>query len=251
MSSVMLAAELKAWAAAGLTPRLWWRDDDAVDVTPALKQLTHLTGDNGIAVLLAVIPAHATDALANHVALFRHLEPCVHGWAHENHEPAGTKRAELGAARPLQDVVADIARGVERLEVLFGAHLRHALVPPWNRMRDDLVPHLAQTGIRAFSTFTHELLAPRCQANTHVDVMDWSTRTGKPVDMVLAELATALAVSRNGGGYEIGVVTHHLVHDGTAWQACKALAALDGVDWVGFPGQTSAQHDHVGGAGNR
>jgi hypothetical protein len=251
VSERMLAAELEAWAAAGLSPRLWWRDDDAVEVTPALERLTHLTGDDGIAVLLAVVPAHATDALANHVALYRHLEPCVHGWSHTNHEPAGVKRAELGTARPLQDVVADIARGVERLEVLFGAHLRHALVPPWNRMRDDLVPHLPEAGITAFSTFTHKLLSPRCQANTHVDVMDWGTRTGKPVDAVLSELASALGIARKVGGYEIGVLTHHLVHDEAAWAACEALAAIEGVEWVGFPGQTSAQHDHAPGAGNR
>jgi len=147
--------------------------------------------------------------------------------------------------------VADVARGVERLEVLFGAHLRHALVPPWNRVRADLAAHLPQVGITAFSTFTHELLDPRRQANTHIDVMDWAARGGKPVDAVLAELAAALAVARAGGGYEVGVLTHHLVHDEAAWAACEALVAIAGVEWVGFPGRTSTQHDDTGSAGHR
>jgi hypothetical protein len=251
MSRAALEAEIGRWGEVGLTPRLWWRDDDAVDETPALERLTKLTGDRGIAVLLAVIPAFATDALANHVALYRHLDPCVHGWAHENHEPEGVKRAELGAGRPLDEVIGDVARGAERLQVLFGAHLLPVLVPPWNRMREDLAPRLAEAGIEAFSTFTHQLIAPDMQANTHVDVMDWASRGGKPADMVLAELAAALAVARAGGGYEVGVLTHHLVHDAAAWEACEVLARLDGVSWVRFPGSTLPQHDNAGVARQR
>ena len=251
MSRVVLEAEISRWREAGLSPRLWWRDDDAVDETPALERLTKLTGDRGIAVLLAVIPAFASDALANHVALYRHLDPCVHGWSHENHEPYGVKRAELGMARPLDEVIADVARGSERLQVLFGAHLMPVLVPPWNRMRDDLAPWLAEAGIEAFSTFTHQLIAPHMQANTHVDVMDWRSRGGKPADMVLAELAAALAVARSGGGHEVGVLTHHLVHDEAAWQACEVLARLDGVSWVRFPGSTSAENNAAGVARQR
>lgn len=251
MSIALLDAEIARWREAGLMPRLWWRDDDAVDVTPALDRLTTLTGDSGIAVLLAVIPAFATDALANHVALYRHLDPCVHGWAHENHEPAGVKRAELGTGRPLDDVVGDITRGTERLQVLFGAHLMPVLVPPWNRMREDLAPQLAGAGIEAFSTFTHRLIAPAMQANAHVDVMDWTNRTGKPADAVLAELAGALAVARVGGGYEVGVLTHHLVHDAATWEACEAMVRTAGVKWVRFPGSTSTQHDNAGIARQR
>lgn len=251
MSTAMLEAEIGRWREAGLTPRLWWRDDDAVDVTPALDRLTRLTGDSGIAVLLAVIPAFASDALANHVALYRNLDPCVHGWAHENHEPAGVKRAELGMARPLDEVVSDIARGTERLQVLFGAHLMPVLVPPWNRMREDLAPRLEEAGIEAFSTFTHRLIAPAMQANTHVDVMDWTSRNGKPAEALLAELAVALATARAGGGYEVGVLTHHVVHDEAAWQACEAIARIRGVKWVRFPGSTSAEHDNAGVARQR
>lgn len=251
MSRSTLEAEIARWRAAGLKPRLWWRDDDAVDVTPALEQLTRITGDKGIAVLLAVVPAFATDALANHVALYRHLDPCVHGWSHENHEPHGVKRAELGTGRPLDEVIGDVARGAERLQVLFGAHLLPVLVPPWNRMREDLAPRLGEAGIESFSTFTHQLIAPDMQANTHVDVMDWASRGGKPAGMVLSELAAALAVARAGGGYEVGVLTHHLVHDEAAWEACELLAGLNGVDWIRFPGSTSAQHHHAGVARQR
>jgi hypothetical protein len=242
MSEAVLDAELSRWLEAGHTPRLWWRDDDAIDKTPALDRLTQLTGDAGIAVLLAVIPARVTDRLANHVALYRHFDPCVHGWAHANHERNGVKRAELGTGRPLEEVVADVALGHERLQVLFGEHLMPVLVPPWNRMREDLVPRLAEAGIEGFSTFTHTLIAPQMQANTHVDLMDWRARAGKPADDVLAELAVALAVSRENGFYEIGVLSHHLVHDDAAWDTVARLVAVEAVRWVRFPGSTQ-RHD--------
>lgn len=247
MSMAELETEIARWHEAGLTPRLWWRDDDAVDVTDQLDRFTKLTGDNGVPVLLAVIPAHAKDALANHVALYRHLDPCVHGWSHDNHEPPSVKKTELGSARALDEVLADVARGHDRLEVLFGQHLQCVLVPPWNRMREDLIVRLREAKITAFSMFSHKLLNPEIQANTHVDLMDWAARTGKPAAQVMGELAKALEVSRLSGAYEIGLLSHHLVHDAPAWDAMSALFALEGVEWVEFPGSTKC--NDAGGTG--
>lgn len=247
MSQALLDAEIARWLGAGIAPKLWWRDDDATDVSDALDRLTTMTGDKAVAVLLAVIPARATDRLANHVALYRHLSPCVHGFSHTNHEPSGVKRAELGTARPLDVVLADVAVAHERMQVLFGQHLAPVLVPPWNRMRADLAARLDEVGIAGFSTFGHRLLAPDRQANTHVDLMDWASHTGKPCALVLTELAAALAIARENGRYEIGILSHHLVHDDMAWQAAHALVALEGVKWVRCP--LSTQHDHAPDAG--
>ncbi len=247
MSQKLLDAEISRWHDDGETPHLWWRDDDAIDVTDALQRLTTMTADMGVAVLLAVIPARATDRLANHVALYRNLAPCVHGFAHTNHEPQGVKKAELGTARPLDLVLADVAVAHERMQVLFGQHLAPVLVPPWNRMRPDLAGQLGEAGLTGFSSFGHTLVAPGRQANTHVDLMDWQARAGKPRDHVLAELATALATARENGHYEIGILSHHLVHDDAAWQAVEPLIALDGVEWVRCP--LSTQNDDAADAG--
>ena len=54
-----LTWELDAWATAGQTATLWWRDDDATRPTPALARLRQLAQDNGIPVALAVVPAGA------------------------------------------------------------------------------------------------------------------------------------------------------------------------------------------------
>lgn len=237
MSLRELETELQHWCNAGQQAQLWWRDDDAVTATAQLHRLTQLTGEAGIEVLLASIPAYADRQLAHHVAQHRNLKPCVHGWAHANHAPAGEKKCELGAHRAIDVVLSDIARGKHRLEQLFGADLAPVLVPPWNRMRDDLAPHLSAIGIKAFSTFAHERAFPAIQVNTHVDVMDWKSpggAAGKPGDRLHAEVAAALAVSRSNGFYPVGLLTHHLVHDETVWAALVDIVARSGLRWASF-----------------
>jgi hypothetical protein len=134
-------------------------------------------------------------------------------------------------------VLSEIARGRQRLAGLFGPNLAPVLVPPWNRMRDDLAPRLGEIGIRAFSTFAHKRPYPEIQANTHVDVMDWKApggATGKASGRLQNELATALGVSRANGFYPIGILTHHLVHDDVAWSSLSTVLALTGLNWVSF-----------------
>ena len=48
MSHRELETELQTWRAAGRQPQVWWRDDDAVSLTPELEHLTRLTGKAGI-----------------------------------------------------------------------------------------------------------------------------------------------------------------------------------------------------------
>ena len=237
MSQCELETELQHWRAAGRQPQIWWRDDDAVSLTPELERLTQLTGEAGVGVLLAVIPARADQELAEFVGRHGHLQPCVHGWSHTNHAPSSEKKCELGVHRALDIVLSEIARGRQRLAGLFGPNLAPVLVPPWNRMRDDLAPRLGEIGIKAFSTFAHKRQYPEMQANTHVDVMDWKApggAVGKASDRLQNELAAALAVSRANGFYPVGLLTHHLVHDEVAWSSLSAVLAHRELAWVSF-----------------
>ncbi len=237
MSAGKLEAELCKWRAAGRRPLLWWRDDDAVAVTPELERLAQITGNANVDVLLAVIPAHVDGGLAEYLAQQDHLKPCLHGWSHENHAPAGEKKCELGHHRELDVVLDEIAAGRQRLSDLFGSGFVPVLVPPWNRMRKDLAARLCEAGIRAFSTFSHKRSHPEIQVNTHVDVMNWKAAggaAGKATDQVLDELAAALGTSRANGGYPVGVLTHHLVHDEAAWSSLSCLLAYAELEWVPF-----------------
>ncbi len=237
MSCRELEVEVCKWHDAGRQPQLWWRDDDAVAVTPELEHLAQLTGKAGINVLLAVIPAHVDEALAEYLAQHTNLQPCLHGWAHKNHASASEKKCELGPHRELDLVLGEIAAGRQRLADLFGSGFVPVLVPPWNRMRDDLAPRLHETGITAFSTFAHKRAFPAIQANTHVDVMNWKApggATGKAPNQVLDELVAALGTSRANGFYPIGVLSHHLVHDEAAWSSLSGLVRHQDLNWVSF-----------------
>ena len=97
-----------------------------------------------------------------------------HGLSHANHETPPAKKTELGAARPLQHVIADLITGWNLLEPFDPLPV---LVPPWNRISPDLIGRLPGLGYKGLSTFTPRAQphpAPGLlQVNTHVDIIDW------------------------------------------------------------------------------
>jgi len=228
-----LDAELARWAAEGLTLPLWWRDDDAVSTTPQLDRLTALAEDLDLPVHLAVIPAGADTALADHVTAHPHLVPVVHGWAHQNHVPATEKKAEFRAHRPLSEILTEAGQGKARLQALFGDALRPMFVPPWNRIAPEVTAGLPPLGYRALSTATPRrspMAAPGlAQVNTHLDPIDWRGSRGLVAPQTLiAQTATLLADRREGRAdatEPFGILTHHLVHDDEIWQFSGALLA--------------------------
>lgn len=226
-----LDAELDRWRAAGMILPLWWRDDDAVTVTPELDRLSGLSNDLGLPVHLAVIPEGATPELAGYVTEHPHLIPVVHGWSHENHAPAGEKKVEFGAHRPLADLVDLCQSARARLRALFGDRLAPMFVPPWNRTTDDLIAQLPGCGYTMISTFKPResaLTAPGLlRVNTHLDPIYW--RGGGSLadpDTLIAQVAGQLADRREGradNGEPYGILTHHLVHDEAVWAFTETL----------------------------
>src|SRR6185503_10933091 len=85
MSWDALDAELERWRAAGRVATFWWRDDDAVTDTPALRRLLELRASLDVPLALAVIPANADAALAALVP--PEVAVLQHGFAHRNHAP--------------------------------------------------------------------------------------------------------------------------------------------------------------------
>jgi hypothetical protein len=220
-----LERELERWRAADLSPRLWLRDDDAVEPSPSLDRLLDLARRHEAPLLLAVIPANATEALARRLHGEPLAVPCVHGWAHARHTPAPAKAMELGGDRPTRVVLDELVRGRERLRALFGARLSGILVPPWNRIAPDIAERVHECGFTALSTFDWRSTGTTLpEINTHVDIVDWhGGRGGRDLDWALAECTRRLAQARERGGEPVGILSHHLVHDEQAW------ATLDGL----------------------
>lgn len=221
-----LLAELDRWRDAGRTAALWWRDDDAVEPTPALDRLLGLADSYRAPLLLAAIPDGATPALAGRLAGEGLLSVAQHGLAHRNHAPAGEKAAEFGAHRDEEAMLRELGEGRERMRAIFGDAALPALVPPWNRIAPGLAARLAEEGFTALSTFAGPLRRENGVAilDTHVDPIDWRGTRGCRDHAVLAgDLVAALEGSRRENSGPVGLLTHHLVHDEAVWDFVAAV----------------------------
>ncbi len=228
-----LEAELDMWRSAGRTADFWWRDDDAVAWTPALERLLARAEEAPIG--LAVIPGEAQAELAKSLAGHHRVTVLQHGWRHVNHAGPHGKKSELGSTRPLRQRLDELAAGREVLSRLFGDRALPILVPPWNRIGHDLVPHLPDLGFRGLSMGTPAALEGRQrmpmtgqqdrasapmvpglrQVHVHVDLIDWHGSRG-----FIGEGEALTSILRHLGDRRlhsvdapIGILTHHLVQD--------------------------------------
>lgn len=225
-----LRRELDAWHEESTPARLWLRDDDATEVTPPLRLLVELSQTHRVPVVLAVIPARADRRLAEFVAAQGNAEIAVHGFAHANRALPGVKAQEFTTARDAEDVLRELRSGRDLLSSLFGDKCLPLFVPPWNRISPEAARSLPAAGYRALSTFGWERVLDAgtgfVEVNTHLDIIDWrGTRGGRDPAWLAAELAAQLARARQEGHAAVGVLTHHLVHDDTAWGFLEALFA--------------------------
>jgi len=220
--------EIAHWRDAGRAASLWWRDDDAVDVTVALDRLLQIHHATAAPLALAVVPAQATEALAARLAAEPAVDVLQHGYAHVNHAGAGEKKAELGLQRPAMIVLGDLGTGWMALERLFGARALAVLVPPWNRIAPPLVPTLPEIGFHGLSTFgarsRERPVRGLRQVNTHLDLIDWRGGRGfVGVERALEVLVHALETARTKTEEPIGVLSHHLAMDEGAWDFLMSL----------------------------
>jgi hypothetical protein len=121
-------------------------------------------------------------------------------------------------------VLAELAEGRARLRRLHGARFTPLLVPPWNRIDSDLLPHLAGIGFSALSVFGAPKPSPIRLLNSTVDIMDWrGDRGGRDHSVLVGEVVAQLETAFQGERRPIGLLGHHLVHDEVAWDFIDRL----------------------------
>lgn len=229
-----LSTELDSWAAAGQVAELWWRDDDAIDVTPALDRLLALRAQLDLPLALAVIPANARPALATMLQEQTDIDVLQHGYAHISHRPPGEKKAELGADRDLWDIARELSDGRGRMFELFDDTWLGVMVPPWNRIDPaviDLLPGLGFHGLTTFNARPAGSDTPDLSVvNTHVDIIDWTGSRGYAGDDAVLGAATEHLVSKRTGRADpaeaTGILTHHLAHDHACWGFIQKFGRL-------------------------
>jgi len=198
----------------------WWRDDDAVEPTPALDRLVDAARTHNAPLALAVIPKPATEALATRLE----VEPLVsvhqHGYAHTNHadKAAGEKASEFGESRALAAGLAELKAGFDRLQDLFGPRFHPVLTPPWNRIGATIAAKRGEAGLIGLSTFGTRKTTDPTTCNTHLDVIAWRSTRGfigeeKAWRIVEEGLRQRRATPEDTPIEPFGLLTHHLVHD--------------------------------------
>jgi len=226
-----LTAELDQWQAMGRVATLWWRDDDAVTVTPALERLLVLQRDRGVPLALAAIPARVGEELARGLEHNPRIAVLQHGYAHSNHAGEGERAIELGGQRRRERVVAELEKGWRSLLALFPGRLLPVMVPPWNRIAPELFPDLHALGFRTLSCFSarprREAMAGLLQANCHADLIDWRRgRRFRGEDRTIDQVRTHLEARRAGRADDqeaTGILSHHLLHDDDCWRFLDTL----------------------------
>jgi len=239
-----LLSELDAFGRAGRRVSFWWRDDDAVEPTPALARLLDLSDAFGIEVAVAVVPASASTALAPMFANHRHVAVLQHGYAHKNHATPGKPSVECGGARPVEVVLEELAAGRRRLSEMLDGRAEAILAAPWNRIERPVLDHLGEAGFRGASACgprramqgAHRLAI----ANAHVDPMNWRERRFAGHEKAISSFAGELGARRIGIAEQdepVGLLTHHLDHDEGLWEFLDGLFRLTiahpAARWIG------------------
>jgi len=226
---------LDEMAAAETPLRFWWRDDDAETATPALDRLLRLARRRQIPVALAVIPKGANPALAERLADEPAVAVLQHGWQHKRHSPEGEKKMELGDHRPLAAILDELSAGRARLQALFPHRFLPVLVPPWNRISATVREARDEAGLPGLSTYGPAPAGAPHWVNTHVDLIDWSTRGPLARSAAYALLRREVGRRPNGDREPIGLLTHHLIHQQGTWdfldELLDALMRHPAVSW--------------------
>ena len=222
-----LARECATWGESGRIATWWWRDDDAIEATPALDQLL-LVARGPIA--LAVIPAKLRPDLAPRLRLDPGVAVLQHGYAHRNEAPERGRKSEFPDQRDLTAIERDLQGGFRMLSEAVGPQFLPVLTPPWNRVGDRTVAILQSIGFIGLTRYLPRT-TPRLHGvnlvNTHVDVIDWRGSRGFLGERACLELFIGHLQARRLGQVDAqeptGVLSHHLVHDPATWRFLEKL----------------------------
>ena len=223
-----LSEELARWRDAGRNVDLWWRDDDAGATTPALQRLVSLSSASGVPLALAVIPAKAEPEML--ATLHERITVIQHGTDHVNRAGAGEKKTEFPALEPAAEALSRLAAASARLKDMARARFLPVLAPPWNRLPEQLLPHLKSAYIGLSRYGPRKGSAALLQINTHIDIVAWQgDRRFVGEEAALRMTVNHLALRRRGEAdarEPTGLLTHHACHDEAAWRFLERLFAF-------------------------
>ncbi|MDG0816282.1 DUF2334 domain-containing protein [Bdellovibrio svalbardensis] len=152
---------------------LFFRNDDLGWMPQQFERLMNLFRKHEIVLCTAAIPLYCHDsykkgAFSQDKGL---LEIHSHGYSHLDHQTQG-KKAEFGSQRTLEGVSHDLQKSLQITRDLFPDLYFEAFTPPWNRIDDDFIPVLKESGFKVLSRDGDKAaqVPGLLEINIHVDV---------------------------------------------------------------------------------
>jgi hypothetical protein len=218
LAQIQLARELSAWRSAGRAARLWWRDDDARQGTPALDRLLALSDRHHAPLAVAAIPGPGVREIAREAFGRPQVVVIQHGVDHVNRQE-GPVAGEFPSTASFDEISVRLDDAWAVFED--APCTRKVFAPPWNHVHRGLEAALEAAGYVAWSAWGE--IAPTCRLSridTHLDLLRW--RGGprfRGRARFIGALCDELACRRRSGLWDapIGLLTHHLDHDAAAW----------------------------------
>ena len=221
-----LERELDNWSDTDQSACFWWRDDDATAAGNQLDKLLGMSQTNTAPLALAVIPAKLERGLVDCLRDQPLTTVLQHGFEHQNHAATGQRKLELGGTRAIPELVVDLEKGFQHLQQAFGNRFKPVLVPPWNRIDNQLLACLPAQGFTGISTMKVRRSAHPApgllQVNTHLDPINWRHRGGfigiYPAIAILIQHLRSKRLGYRDHDEPTGILTHHLVQNDAVWR---------------------------------
>jgi len=224
-----LKQELSRWEAAGRRATFWFRDDDAVTMTPEFARLLDFQQAYSLPIAIAVIPQQADDQLPPIIQERPELSVLQHGWSHTNYAAEGEWHSEFPAGRPAEKVKGNLNSGKMFLEKLFGHQFIFGFVPPWNHFASEYLPLLKSYQFisgRDYTVARDWRMVPSIPAD--VDVLRWGPAPHfRGTERLISEICKQLAARRKENRKDpVGILLHHLNMDHASWEFMNSLAGV-------------------------
>ncbi len=129
---------------------VFFRNDDANDLTDELVSLTGLFTQRGIPITHAIEPGNLTTRCVEWLKGIKKqspqfLELVQHGWNHTRHQ-----RGEFDETRSIENQRTDLRNGKEKLERTFGSEFFPAITFPWGVYTDESIEAANALGYNVF-----------------------------------------------------------------------------------------------------
>jgi hypothetical protein len=240
MSVGQLVKELENWEKLTITPKLFFRDDDATTEDPKLLKLVDICERMNVPAMLSAIPALADEKLGKVVRESPILTGAVHGYSHKNFSGYGQPQNEFVGTRPLSIMIEELKLGLWICTELFQDSVVPIFVPPWHNIDGTLLNHVLEIGYSGISVFGFNQHSSSSipEINTHVDLMEWSDKEKmRGINDIIASIGNSLSIARKLDMRYIGIMSHHRYYTDLEFTIMEEIFKICTdlkLEWVSF-----------------